>query len=157
MNIYNLYNTEAQFKNYLIAGKISTVSVRNYLSDFRYFCGWFQKIVGDDNIHESLRDKVKVFSAYQRYLDSSDSPIKTKKRRLSTLRKYYDFLVDEKLIPQRAPDVVELLPSPSEAKPEEYSHVLSSFKYELLLKEDSIETEKVVKTINELLSFFQSN
>ena len=38
--MYNLSNLEPKFKNFLHAENISSVSLRNYLSDSRHFLGW---------------------------------------------------------------------------------------------------------------------
>ena len=41
---YNLYNLEAEFRAYLLAGNVNKLTVKNYLSDFRHFAGWANSI-----------------------------------------------------------------------------------------------------------------
>ncbi len=88
-NTYNLYNLEAPFRNYLLAGNINPISIRNYLSDYRYFTGW----MGKQKKHSALTGK--LIEEYKSYLITSQLPLKTVNRRLSTLRKFCSFCISQ--------------------------------------------------------------
>lgn len=87
---YNLYNLEPQFKKFLIAENISPISLKNYLSDLRYFIGWMNSISPKP---ESI-DKNLVLE-YRKYLFMNQLPRKTINRRLSTLRKLCSFCISQ--------------------------------------------------------------
>ncbi|MDP1614945.1 MAG: phage integrase SAM-like domain-containing protein, partial [Methylococcales bacterium] len=108
---YNLYNLEPQFKQFLVAENISPISLKNYLSDFRYFAGWLElynrknqvsseseshSIVETDKSSLTLKqiDHNTVLS-YRSYLASENLPHKTINRRLSTLRKFCSFCISQ--------------------------------------------------------------
>lgn len=109
---YNLYNLEASFRNFLVAENVSSSTLKNYLSDFRYFCGWYEspkKIEGDKDVTNlnlaSLADLVRelpnlvridVISEYKKYLQENKLPFKTVNRRLSTLRKFCSFCISQR-------------------------------------------------------------
>ena len=105
MNIrYNFYNFEASFKKYLLAENISSLTLKNYLSDLRHFLGWTVLNLKPKNkknlesltfldflnqIDECLIEK------YKNYLITNDIPIKTINRRLSTIRKFFSFCINQ--------------------------------------------------------------
>jgi site-specific recombinase XerD len=94
--LYNLSNIEAQFKNYLIAENISAVSIRNYLSDLRFFLGWATHTRG--SIQEIILSDLVSSNSLNQFRDemlSSRFPIKTINRRLSTIRKLCSYLRSE--------------------------------------------------------------
>ncbi len=95
-NTYNLYNLEAPFKNYLLAGNINPISIRNYLSDYRYFTGW----MGKQKKHSTLSEE--LIGEYKNYLITSQLPIKTVNRRLSTLRKFCSFCISQGWLKENA-------------------------------------------------------
>lgn len=90
---YNLLLLAPEFREYLVSGKnLSHISIKNYLSDFRFFAGWFnthhQK--SDDSFPCPL-DYINedCLNDYRSFL--STSPLKSANRRLSTLRAFCDF------------------------------------------------------------------
>ena len=96
---YNLYNLEAPFKEYLLAGNQKPVSVKNYLSDIRHFFGWLVnsdlhrlKIVS--NQLETLLTPT-VVNDYKNYFITNNLPHKTINRRLSTVRKFCSFCISQ--------------------------------------------------------------
>ena len=113
---YNLYNFEAEFKQYLLAGNISSVSIKNYLSDFRHFTGWFTFVIASE-AKQSLpagrqvngiatspsasRDDIfnlitiDLITNYKSYLVENNLPVKTINRRLSTIRKFCTFCISQ--------------------------------------------------------------
>lgn len=105
---YNLYNFEALFKEYLLAGNTKPVSIKNYLSDFRHFIGWltFKLNLNSSSLNEpeekynspvivaSLMSK-ELIKEYQSYLSLNAIPIKTINRRLSTMRKFCSFCISQ--------------------------------------------------------------
>lgn len=113
---YNLYNFEAPFKDYLIAGNAKPISIKNYLSDFRHFSGYFASVLSqtaEGSLNANLKTKSSELSTpalttqndtialitsnliykYKGYLESNHVPPKTINRRLSTLRKFCSFCI----------------------------------------------------------------
>lgn len=89
-NQYNLYNLEASFKQFLLAGNVSPITLKNYLSDYRHFIGWSQSITS-----EVEHMDIKLIQQYKNYLISNNLPIKTVNRRLSTVRKFCSFCISQ--------------------------------------------------------------
>ena len=53
---YNLYNLEANFRTYLLAViNLKAITVKNYLSDIRYFIGWYQQQRTESELLGSLK------------------------------------------------------------------------------------------------------
>src|SRR3989338_7834242 len=100
--MYNVYNLEPKFKEFLFAENISPVSIRNYLSDVRHFFGWFfsqAKVALDRSLSEELKSVTQ--DDLQRYKEQSAAgglPISTINRRLSALRKFFSFCLLSRLI-----------------------------------------------------------
>lgn len=104
-NLYNQYNLphlEAIFSQYLLSSKVSEVTIKNYLSDLRFFLWWLIskfKIQGTNNVDESnFFSIIKLISAiivtdYKNFLVGNKIPDKTINRRLSTLRKFCSFCI----------------------------------------------------------------
>lgn len=116
---YNLYNLEAPFKEYLVAGnqageinadkradlhgkKLHSLSIKNYLSDFRHFIGWMI----DQRKSASQSAKIDfsqlefiltptVINDYKNYFITNNLPHKTINRRLSTVRKFCSFCISQ--------------------------------------------------------------
>ncbi len=104
-NRYNLYNFEASFKQFLIAGNFKPITIKNYLSDLRHFFGWLSlklKVI-KPNLDLSLISETDVLkeidsqliAEYKNYLITNNLPIRTVKRRLSTLRTFFSFCVSQ--------------------------------------------------------------
>jgi site-specific recombinase XerC len=130
-NRYNLYNLEALFKNYLLAGKNidhklqitenrpfhSPLTIKNYLSDFRHFQGWFLLFLKsrNNNINQPL-DFIKAITPefikeYKSYLTENKVPTRTINRRLSTIRKFCSFCIAQDWIKENpAKHVPNVLP-----------------------------------------------
>jgi len=125
--MYNVYNFEARdvskcldclipsFKNYLYSERISSSSIRCYLSDLRHFFAWFTFFLKSNNIplsplspsecsscHNKINTKIyssllskyinrKTLEAYTSYLENNKVPEKTINRRFSSLRKVGSF------------------------------------------------------------------
>ncbi|MCL4374503.1 phage integrase SAM-like domain-containing protein [Patescibacteria group bacterium] len=95
-NRYNLDNFEAGFRQYLIAENRSRASIKNYLSDYRHFAGWMinELRITDYGlrVEKITSDLVKLYKAY---LSDNLVPNKTVNRRLSALRKFCSFCIDQ--------------------------------------------------------------
>ncbi len=105
---YNLYNLEASFRNWLLAGnkKIQPISINNYLSDLRHFLGWLVFKLKNENIEIDFSDMAKLavltsnltestLAQYKGYLNDNNIPDRTVNRRLSTLRKFCSFCISQ--------------------------------------------------------------
>ncbi|MBI4004691.1 site-specific integrase, partial [Candidatus Roizmanbacteria bacterium] len=88
---YNQYNFESSFKKFLVAENISPVSIKNYLSDLRYFLGWLSLDSSEPLAHLTK----ETIQAYLTYMQQSQLPSKTINRRLSTLRKFFSFCITQ--------------------------------------------------------------
>ena len=96
---YNLYNLEAPFREFLIAGNANRITIRNYLSDFRYFCGWLDQSKGSQESQKqlSLGEVVNIekVNLYKNFLIVSKFPSSSINRKLSTLRKFCSFCISQ--------------------------------------------------------------
>jgi site-specific recombinase XerD len=103
---YNFYNFEASFKNFLLAGNVSPITLKNYLSDLRHFLGWLTfywkshcsntAFLIDQNLIEILKQvQDDTIEKYKSYLIANNIPLKTINRRLSTLRKFFSFCISQ--------------------------------------------------------------
>ena len=96
---YNLYNLEPQFKNFLSAGNVSPITLKNYLSDLRHFLGWANlkfesaNTTFDEGNFSFLNEP--FISEYRNYLSENNLPFKTINRRLSTVRKFCSFCISQ--------------------------------------------------------------
>jgi len=93
---YNLYNLEPEFKKFLLAENVSPSTLKNYLSDFRFFAGWITKELRFKNyeLRIELLNKEHI-EAYKAYLIQNNLPLKTINRRLSTVRKFCSFCISQ--------------------------------------------------------------
>ncbi len=89
--VYNLYNLEPLFKSYLVAEKVSFVTLKNYLSDIRHFLGWLAIYRETNNIEGNYAFDKDSIASYLNYLKIAEIPDSTFNRRLSTLRKFCYF------------------------------------------------------------------
>lgn len=97
-NWYNVSILEALFKKYLLAEKVSPLTLKNYLSDLRHFLGWLIITIKIDKFNTSEFINVFTFhniQTYKDYLLAKDTPIITVNRRLSTLRKFCSFCINQ--------------------------------------------------------------
>jgi integrase len=159
VNRYNLLNFEASFRTYLSAViKLKPVSIKNYLSDIRHFDGWLAAhafISSLDMItHQTLED-------YKNYLQKNSLPSKTINRRLSSVRKFFSFLVDQghlQVNPSKgiSNTLTRRIKPTQEAHPT--SEVLNAFEAELKLQGlvDSSVTRHVMN-IQEFFSIINSS
>jgi len=97
---YNLYNLEANFRTYLSAViNVKAITIKNYLSDLRYFMGWYTKYAQSGTFLASLENLTPAhIEAYKAYLLHCNLPTKTINRRLSTVRMFGKFLIDQNIL-----------------------------------------------------------
>ncbi len=99
MSQYNDHITEPieLFKSFLLSCNKSRITIKNYLSDIRYFLGWLygeNKTVADPLKSLGSITKNKLL-AYRLYLIECNIPKTTINRRLSALR-FFIFALHEK-------------------------------------------------------------
>lgn len=99
---YNLSSFEQDFRTYLTAGKKrSPHTVKNYISDLRFFDGWLQTYGDHDHrTHTTREGFLQSISSshveeYKSYLAEGGFPRRTINRRLSTLRTFFTFAVKQ--------------------------------------------------------------
>lgn len=102
----NSSNIEEVFKKSLLAGKDGSMSysddlqrnsVRNYLSDLRSFITWAEAKAGLKGLTSDTIPQITVTEilGYRQYLIEENVPYTTINRRLSTLRKFFSFCIEQ--------------------------------------------------------------
>ncbi len=93
---YNLLPFEVEFRLYASAViKLSPISLKNYISDYRYFTGWL--IATYQNVTVESVSETHLL-AYKAYLQGQGLPRASVNRRLSALRAVYAFLVQQHIV-----------------------------------------------------------
>ncbi len=87
-----------KFKSHLISkkNKPSRVTIKNYLSDVRKFIQWFEN-QSDTNFNPK-KINTETINLYKTHLNSKGIPINSIERYLSSLRRFFSFLIQENLI-----------------------------------------------------------
>ena len=147
METYNLYNFEAKFKELLTAEKIASITIRNYLSDLRFFRGWAIQEHKNESVEAIF--KAKSLIDFKSYLLQSGLPYKTINRRLSTLRKICKLLRKEHVI-ESYPET-ELRNVPISNQGTSFDPVIEEFRQELFVKDnDNPQIDEQIKDIKDL-------
>lgn len=80
----------ATFEQYLKKKGVSQTSMKFYVSDIRVFSRWVETVKGSKQITK------EAFESYEHFLKNNGLPIRSVNRKLSSLRKYSEYLVSEK-------------------------------------------------------------
>lgn len=173
---YNVYNLIDSFRKWLIAEKISKgkkpskATLKNYVSDLKHFLGWSilkvksQKLeVKSQEIevrNQKLKDSqipelINLFNQsfieeYKQYLVSNNIPLNTVNRRLSTLRKFFSFCIDQGWIKENPAKKVKN--AVSSIKYQVSSRKIDEFK-EYLISKKKIPKEQVSKILQDVKEF----
>jgi site-specific recombinase XerD len=165
-NTYNLYNLEASFKEYLLAGNAQPVSVKNYLSDYRHFFGWLNLYTKSNTpFQQSVSTNFNEFQYisaickqtildYKSYLIDNSLPIKTINRRLSTVRKFCSFCISQGWMKE---NVAKHIPNVTQNNAENYAEqrgklqLLEEFKNDL--KKDFGKTQLINSYLEDVKEF----
>lgn len=191
--MYNSYNLKAndpslisseiiniifEFKKYLLLQKISSGSLRSYLSDVRHFLSWllaflvkqgFSRILSTDSrgsvisdnpleISENLKWLLKqvnqkVLEAFRDQELTNNVPIKTINRRFSSLRKFGIFCQSQKWCSLLAFDTLKNIPVVNKPFPEDSYH-LEEFRINLWKNKSSKATIKnYLNDVKQFLAF----
>lgn len=100
------------FSAYLTGQNLSSVTIKNYVSDIRYFLDWFQTTF-PDQIPLPIDQQIttQTLNYFHQFLSGSQPP-KTANRRLSSVRKFCQFLSDQNYTPQNSANhLPNILPS----------------------------------------------
>ncbi|MDH7475901.1 MAG: phage integrase SAM-like domain-containing protein [Microgenomates group bacterium] len=165
VNLYNLYNFEALFREYLFAEKYSPVSIKNYLSDLRHFLGWFFSIfyptidskkgsIMPQNFSISFffeRLTAETITNYRNYLIYNKIPTKTINRRLSTLRKFCLFSFKQGWLKENLTKKIKNISNFNFSGNKKLSEILSQ--YQTYLFNQKIEEERIVGCLNDIKEF----
>jgi len=163
---YNLYNTEALFKTFLYAGKISPVSLKNYLSDIRHFFGWLtfrtQHQIGSKKIDENNiigLISLSIVEEYKSYLIDNNIPLKTVNRRLSTLRKFCSFCISQGWLKENPAKKIQNLKFRVKKQTDlinevkiDTEKIVAQFKEELLKTQNIKQVNILINDVKEFLS-----
>ncbi len=163
---YNLYNFEASFRKFLIAENVNPLTLKNYLSDFRYFAGWMEQSnsvnfpqnaeQGGKNLTEHVTEKllsVEKLASYKDFLVKSGFPRSSINRKLSTVRKFCSFCITQgwmKENPGKKVANYENNPSKHDA------FELNDFKEYMMKDAKSDYPDNVISDIEEFFSFINS-
>ncbi len=169
---YNLYNLEASFRQYLLAGNITALTLKNYLSDFRHFAGWIHSqnrlvqfnqpqsiksvntnlpnLTVSDDFTQYLKQIVtfKTISNYKNYLVASDLPLKTINRRLSTLRKFCSFCISQGWLDENPAKKVRNVGTTITEK-----HILDQFHQDLI--KQGVGSQIITNYLNDVQDFLK--
>lgn len=116
---YNYTTIYEKFRFFLVAENVSSSTVKNYLSDVRYFFGWYQtyylknfpfvSFANDGFILNPEYERyVNICNTYCKYLN--DGPFSTLRRRIYGLKKFVLFCMNKGLIyPNIGSKVIKLL------------------------------------------------
>jgi site-specific recombinase XerD len=107
---YNFSYFEAEYKSYLLALNVKPVSIKNYLSDIRFFFTWLKSSFQTDTI--SLSDLPHLLSqasilAFYDYLESFEGSRATLNRRVSTIRSFLSFCVKQQWIAENTAHLLD--------------------------------------------------
>lgn len=92
----NLYNIEANFKEYLESNNYSRTSVNNYLADFRTFLSWYIMKLKSQQLEFNIKYlTTPTLELYRDYLLAKSVPVKTINRHFSTLRSFIKLCIQE--------------------------------------------------------------
>lgn len=92
----NLYNIEADFKEYLETNKYSRTSINNYLADFRTFLSWYVMKLKSQQLEFNVTYLTpSTLDLYRDYLLAKNVPVKTINRHFSTLRTFIKLCIQE--------------------------------------------------------------
>jgi len=171
--MYNLYNLQAKeqvenflksFRNYLVSEKVSSITVRSYVSDARFFFKWFLPFMAEGIKSPSkveLVDLLKkinfqILQQFGFYLIQEDLPLKSINRKYSALRKLGTFCLSQKTLTENVFEQLKNLTVHSPF-PEQQNH-LNQFKAELLKKDISKNTVKnYLSDIRQFLIWSENN
>ena len=152
--MYNSYNLKANdtslisseiiniifdFKKYLLLQKISSGSLRSYLSDVRFFLNWLFNFLKEKHIDLTVEKNLTstlnlppsvlsfinepVVEAYKNFLIKSNTPLKTINRRFSSLRKFGIFCQSQKWCSLLVFDTLKNIPAEEKPFPEDSYHL----------------------------------
>jgi len=152
--MYNSYNFKAndtslisseiiniifEFKKYLLLQKISSGSLRSYLSDVRFFLNWLFNFLKEKHIDLTVEKNLTstfnlppsvlsfinepVVEAYKNFLIKSNTPLKTINRRFSSLRKFGIFCQSQKWCSLLVFDTLKNIPAEEKPFPEDSYHL----------------------------------
>src|SRR3989344_403591 len=103
----------SNFSAYLTGQQLSSVTIKNYLSDIRYFIDWY--VTNFDNSSSLTIDQQitpQTLNLFHHHL-TGDLPLKTANRRLSSVRKFCQFLHDQNYTVTNSANNLPNIPPPS--------------------------------------------
>lgn len=95
---YNWYNLEPNYRTYLtFVKRIRPVSIKNYISDVKYFFGWISTTRTADISPAAVLTPASL-EEFKSFLLANHLPTRTINRRLSSLRSFCEFLISQNII-----------------------------------------------------------
>jgi len=101
-----------RFKKYLQESGLSQLSIKNYLSDIRQFLKWGKVVSQRKKIQDTQYSLLSsnLFSTYRSHLLDTKMPRSTVNRKLSSLRRFGQFLKKEKILKENPAQGISNLP-----------------------------------------------
>lgn len=107
---YNFSFFEAEYKSYLHALNVKPVSIKNYLSDLRFFFTWLKNSFQTDTVSFSdlphLLSQASILAFYD-YLESLKGSQATLNRRISTIRSFLSFCVKQQWLTENTAHLLD--------------------------------------------------
>lgn len=156
---YNLYNLEASFRKFLLAENVNQVTLKNYLSDFRYFSGWLGQSEGypepenNETHFTSLVLTLGNIAAYKEFLRKSKFPSSSINRKLSTVRKFCSFCIAQGWMKENPAKKIANVEADKDIVETSF---LTDFEAELKKISSAEKSFIVAKDVNEFFHFINS-
>lgn len=145
-------NLPNYFQVYLQNQDISSVTVKNYLSDLNHFLNWLHQVTG---INHNIAGKSifglftqETLKEYQAYLTQQNIPITTINRRFSTLRKVGRFAQFEGWVKDNPAEKIRNLTEVANNKSEQ---ILNEFRHHL--EKEKISSVTIKNYLSDLRHF----
>jgi hypothetical protein len=138
-----------EFKKYISLQTSSINTIKNYLSDLRLFFSFIVERQHQDLTPQSLSHFIspEFLGSYEEFLGQTTPPA-TAKRRLSSLKKFFDYCATQDIIP--APSITPTTPPPPPAfTPPDYSRISHPIPLENLVSPAPVATPVVSDTAPE--------
>ncbi len=109
-NRYNFLHFEAEYRIYLGALNTKPVTIKNYLSDLRYFFSWLKSHFQVDGASydelSSLLSKSAIAQFYT-HIEREKTNESTVKRRISTIRSFVSFCVKQRWLTENTAKLID--------------------------------------------------
>lgn len=159
-----MLNLPKSFELYLKSQGASPLTIKNYISDFNHFWGWFllilksrakpgsRFIVYEEKTHQLVNQITpQLINDYKNFLVVNKIPIRTINRRLSTLRKFGKFCISQAWLKSNPAKKVKNATLNEKKQKTESERILK--KYEESLKKEKTSLVTIKNYLSDLRHF----